>query len=99
MLLTVSFTTSGTFGHTVINVPGDSDPELEFSGVVSLGRGSDLRGDVTVVTTFLRNITPPVDALGVQYELNGKNFLEHKNLKTEESEPTVMLTIQFPSIS
>ncbi|MBI2419771.1 MAG: hypothetical protein HYV28_18055 [Ignavibacteriales bacterium] len=96
VLLTVSFTTGGTFGHTVADVPSINDPELPDGGTVSLGKGKDLRDDSTVIASVLGNLTPQIDSLGIKYEINGQTIQVHQNPKSEEEHPIVMLTIKFP---
>lgn len=97
-IFSVKFVSDGNSGHTVVNVPGDNDPEITDEGIVSLGKGKDLRSEKTVSFSSLWNLVPEEDEIRVQFKINDKLLVEHINSKTEEERPFVVLIIDFASI-
>jgi hypothetical protein len=93
----VKFISDGNTGQTAINIPGPNDPEITDEGAVPLGKGKDLRGDITVTFSDLANLIPQEDEIEVDYLLNGMLIQKHKNLKSEEKRPIVILNIKFPT--
>ncbi|PIQ30262.1 MAG: hypothetical protein COW63_10160 [Bacteroidetes bacterium CG18_big_fil_WC_8_21_14_2_50_41_14] len=96
VLLMVEFISDGNLGHTAINVPGSGDSEIENSGSVNIGIGSNLRGDKTTVSTEVANLIPQEDEIRVAYRLNGQLIKEHVNLKSEADKVKIILYIKFP---
>jgi hypothetical protein len=93
---TVRFVSDGNQSETVINVPGPNDPQIHNSGSAVLGKGKDLRGEITVSFSDIANLAPQVNEIKVQYLINGSLIKEHVNPKSEEKAPIVILNIQFP---
>ncbi|NND63237.1 MAG: hypothetical protein HKN48_08590 [Flavobacteriaceae bacterium] len=94
----VKLISDGNIINTAINVPGPNDQLLHDEGVVSLGKGKDLRGDSTVSFSDIINLIPQEDEIRIQYLINGTLLKEHHNMKSEETRPYVMLNIQFPEL-
>lgn len=94
---TVKFISDGNTGYTVINIPGNKDPEIDKEGTVSLGKGKDLRGDATISFSSLANPVKEEDEIRVLYKINDTLLVEHVNEKSEEDHPNVVLIIRFPS--
>ncbi len=93
--LTVEFISDGNFAHTLINVPGPNDPEIENSGTALIGYGKDLRSETTIVVSDIINPIPEEDEIRVQYKINGETVIEHTNPKSDEERPYVILFIRF----
>lgn len=98
IVLEVKFISDGNSSHTVVNRPGDLDPELEGQGTVTIGTGSELRAETTYVVTAVDNLLPQVENIKVLYKLNGKDILLHTNPRSESQSPIIVLHINFPSI-
>ena len=94
--LTVTFESDGDLALTTAATPTGTDKKIENSGSVSLGKGSDLRGDATISTTDVDNLASEEDEVTVKYELNGKLLQKHTNQKAEEKRPIIVLKIKFP---
>ncbi len=92
----VEFISDGNTGYTVINVPGDNDPEIDDEGTILLGRGRDLRGEATISFSSLVNPIPEEDEIRVKYKINNQLLVEHANPKSEVERPNVVLVIRFP---
>ena len=92
----VEFVSDGNIGQTTINVPGPTDPEIEDSGTVFIGKGKNLRGDTTVCVTDVANLIPEEDEIRIRYKINGQLIKEHYNPKSEEESPLIILFIKFP---
>ena len=92
---TLEFVSDGNMGDTIINIPGDDDPEIENAGTVSLGKGKDLRSESTVVFSSLSNPIPEEDTVKIFYKINGEILKEHTNKKSEEKNPIIVLIIKF----
>ena len=97
-IFSVKFISDGNSGHTVINIPGDNDPEIQNEGEVSLGKGKELRKEKTVSFSSFWNLISQVDEIRVQFKINNQLLVEHANSKIEEERPFVVLNIDFPSI-
>lgn len=95
---TVKFISDGNTGQTVINIPGAADPEIKDQGTVVLGKGKNLRGDITVSFSDIANLAQEEEEICIQYIINDTIIQEHKNFKTEEKKPIVVLNIKFPSL-
>jgi hypothetical protein len=93
---TIKFISDGNMGQTVIDVPGDNDPEIEDEGTVLLGKGADLRGDKTVCFSTIRNPIPEEDNIIIEYSINNELLVKHENEKVEEENPFIVLVITFP---
>lgn len=96
VIFTVEFISDGNTGKTIINVPGPIDPEINNSGSISIGNGASLRGDTTISVTDVANLIPQEDEIIIQFKVNDKLLVEHKNLKAEEKRPLIVLFIKFP---
>jgi hypothetical protein len=93
--MTIRFVSNGNTGHTVINVPGNNDPEIPNEGSVSLGKGRDLRGEKTISFSDIVNLVPEEDTIVVQYFINDVLLQEHSNLKSEAQYVYIVLFIEF----
>lgn len=93
---TIKFISDGNMGQTVINVPGDNDPEIEDEGTVLLGTGEDLRGEKTVSFSTIQNPVPEEDTISIEYSINDTVLVEHENDKQESENPFIVLVIEFP---
>jgi len=94
--LEVIYVSDGNSSHTVINKPGDDDPELQDQGTVVIGKGKDLRAETTYVVTVLNNILPQEDTITVKYKINKVDIQTHTNAKTDTQNPIIILQINFP---
>ncbi|MFA5418176.1 MAG: hypothetical protein WC341_06915 [Bacteroidales bacterium] len=92
---TVEFVSDGNMGQTILNIPGNSDPEIEDSGSKLIGTGVDLRGETTVVVTDVANLAPEEDEIRIRYLINGHLLMEHVNLKSEAERAFIFMFIQF----
>ena len=93
---TVKFISDGNEGQTIINIPGDNDPEIPNEGTISLGKGSDLRRENTIAVSDIYNLAVEEDEIRIQYSINGVLLKEHVNNKSDESRPLIILIINFP---
>ncbi|MCD4832686.1 MAG: hypothetical protein K8R31_02750 [Bacteroidales bacterium] len=93
---TVEFISDGNEGQTVINIPGDKDPEIDDEGTVSLGKGKDLRSDTTISFSDMSNALPEEDEIRIRYKINNRTIKEHVNKKSVEDKPIIILFIKFP---
>ncbi len=93
---TIKFISDGNIAQTVINVPGDNDPEIEDEGTVLLGKGEDLRGEKTVSFSTVRNPIPEEENIIIEYSINDELLVKHENEKAEEENPFIVLVIKFP---
>jgi len=93
---TVKFISDGNEGQTLINVPGTTDPEIENSGTIVIGKGVDLREGTTISVSDVANLIPEEDEIRIRFEINGRLLIEHVNSKSEEERPIIILFIKFP---
>jgi hypothetical protein len=93
--LEIKFISDGNIGHTVINVPGDNDPEIANSGKSNLGNIKSLLSDKTFIISDIANPIPQEDTIAVEYYINKKLLIKHSNPKSETDRPYVILTIKF----
>ena len=91
----VKFISDGNIGHTVINIPGDNDPEIANSGERNLGKLKTLTAETVVSVSDIANPTPEVDDIIVEYYINNTLLVRHENPKTETDRPIVILKIKF----
>lgn len=91
----VKFISDGNIGHTVINIPGDNDPEIPNSGQRSLGLLKTLTKEKTVSVSDIANPVPEVDHIVVEYYINATLLVRHENPKSETDRPYVILKIKF----
>ncbi len=91
----VQFLTSGNIAQTLVNIPGDNDPEIADSGVALIGTKVELKNELIVCATDVANIIPQVDTIAINYTVNGKTILEHRNDKSEEDRPIIVLFIKI----
>lgn len=96
--LELKYISDGNSSHTVINKPGDFDPELSGPGSVLIDEGKNLRTETTYIVTVLHNLAPQEDTIKIQYKINGVELLVHTNLKTETDNPIIILHVNFPKI-
>jgi len=92
----IHFVSDGNTSQTVINIPGDNDPDIENEGTCLLGKGKELRGDTTIVFSDIANPVPQEDEIRLQYKINDQLLVEHLNSKSDEERPIVVLFINFP---
>ena len=91
----IDFVSDGNIGHTVINIPGNDDPEIANSGEKSLGKIEDLITEATVSVSDIANPIPEEDTIIIDYFINNKLLVRHENLKSETDRPYVILKIKF----
>lgn len=91
----VKFISDGNIGHTVVNIPGDNDPEIANSGERSLGKLKSLTGEKTMSVSDIANPIPEEDTIIIEYYINDMLLVRHENLKTETDRPYVLLKIKF----
>lgn len=94
--LTVEFISDGNSGRTLIDVPGNLDPEIDNSGTVFIGKGEDLRSEATFCISVIDNKIPEEDEIRIHYKLNGNLIQEHHNLKSDADRADIILKIKFP---
>jgi hypothetical protein len=95
---TVEFISDGNSGLTLIDVPGNSDPEIKDSGTVFIGKGKDLRSEATFCISNIDNKIPEEDEIRIQYKINNVLIKEHSNLKSVAERIDIILKIKFPEI-
>lgn len=93
---TVEFVSDGNMAQTVVNIPGDNDPEVDNEDTVFLGKGRDLRGVPTISFSDVANPVPEEDHVRINFKVNGEVLVEHSNEKSEEERPYIVLSIEFP---
>lgn len=91
----IKFISDGDMSHTVINIPGDDDPEIANSGERSLGKLKTLTDEKIMSISDIANPTPEVDEIIVEYYINDTLLIRHQNPKTETDRPYVILKIKF----
>ncbi|MCV9930577.1 hypothetical protein OIU83_23150 [Flavobacterium sp. LS1R49] len=91
----IKFISDGNIGHTVINIPGDNDPEIANSGKCSLGKIQSLTSDKTVTVSDIANPIPQENTITIEYYINNKLLAKHSNPKSETDRPYVILSIKF----
>lgn len=94
----VVFISDGNTGPTRINIPGPNDTLIKNADTKIIGKGSDLYSDITIIVSDIANLVPEVDEIKIQYKINGKLLIEHKNKKSEEEMPLIILLIKFIEI-
>lgn len=95
IIFKVKFISDGNIGHTVVNIPGDNDPEIANTGERSLGQLKTLTSEKVVSVSDIANPTPEVDDIIVEYYINSTLLVRHSNPKTETDRPIVILKIKF----
>ncbi|MDR8392463.1 hypothetical protein NC796_15015 [Aliifodinibius sp. S!AR15-10] len=95
---TVEFVSDGNMVQTVVNTPGDNDPEIDGEGTKLLGKGADLRGTQTICFSDAANPVPNEDHIRINFKINDKLLVEHSNEKSEEERPYIVLAIKFPTV-
>lgn len=95
---TVEFVSDGNMAQTVVNIPGDKDPEIDGEGTKLLGKGKDLREMPTISFSDVANPVPEEDHIRINYKVNGELLVEHSNPKAEEERPYIVLSINFPQV-
>ncbi len=88
---------NGNSSHTVINKPGEDDPEIQGPGTVFIDKGKNLRAETTYIVTALDNFIPQADTIKVEYYINNTLILTHTNPKTETESPIIILHLKFPT--
>ncbi len=94
----VELISDGNIISTTVNIPQlppEEDPVIEDAGSAPIGKGKDLRGDTTVVFSDIINLIPQEDTIEIHYKVNGQLVVAHKNPKSEEVRPLVLLLIKF----
>lgn len=97
VILEVINLSDGNSSHTIVNRPGDLDPELAGSGSVFIGKGAELRAETTYIVTSVDNILPQVENIRVQYKLNGHEIVLHSNPRLDTESPIIVLHLNFPA--
>jgi len=95
IIFKIEFISDGNIGHTVINIPGDDDKEIANSGQSILGILKDLKKEKTISVSDIANPIPQEENIIIEYSINGKLLITHKNAKTETDRPYVILKIKF----
>lgn len=91
----VKFISDGNIGHTVVNIPGNNDPEIANAGKASLGKLQSLLSEKTFVVSDISNPIPQEDMIVIEYYINQKLLTKHSNPKSETDRPYVILSIKF----
>jgi hypothetical protein len=91
----IKFISNGNIGHTVINIPGNEDPEIANAGSCSLGKIKDLLSPKTISVSDIANPIPQAEDIIIEYYLNDTLLIKHSNPKSETDRPYVFLTIKF----
>ncbi|MBR8535428.1 hypothetical protein KDU71_07635 [Carboxylicivirga sediminis] len=94
----VKFKSNADIAATAINVPGPNDKEIEDSGIEVIGKGKDLRSEMTSIVTVVMFPSPVDDNIAMDYFINGKLIVSHDNPKTESENPIVVLLVKFPKL-
>lgn len=97
VILEVKYVSDVNSSHTVINRPGDVDLDLDGQGTITIGKGKELRGETTYITTSVDNIAPQVENIRVQFKLNGQEIVLHSNPRSETPSPIIILHLTFPA--
>lgn len=95
IIFEVKFISDGNIGHTVINIPGDNDPEIANSGKANLGSIESLLSGKTFVVSDIANPIPQEDTITIEYYINKKLIKSHSNAKSDTDRPYVILAIKF----
>jgi hypothetical protein len=95
VVFAVKFISDGNIGHTVINIPGNFDPEIANSGERSLGKLKALLAEKTISVSDIANPVPEVETIIIEYYINNVLLVRHENPKTETDRPYVILKIKF----
>jgi hypothetical protein len=95
---TVEFISNGNSGLTLIDVPGQTDPEIKDSGTAFIGKGQDLRNEATYCISNIDNKIPQEDEIRIKYKINDVLIVEHSNLKSEAERVDIILKINFPEL-
>lgn len=91
----VKFISDGNIGHTVINIPGDNDPEIANSGERSLGKLKTLTSEKIISISDIANPIPEAESIIIEYYINDTLLVRHENPKTETDRPYVILKVKF----
>lgn len=91
----VEFISDGNSGPTAITTPGPYDPTIQNANSAYIGKGENLRGISTSVSSLISNLNLHEDEIRVKYYINNVLLLEHSNLKSESSQSSIELIIKF----
>ncbi|MFT6923159.1 MAG: hypothetical protein ACJA1C_002169 [Crocinitomicaceae bacterium] len=94
--ITVQFISDGNTGPTIVNIPGEDDPDRLDAGEIELGKGKDLREPTTISISDITNLASEETYIRVNYKINGSVIAEHENKKEDATHATIMLFIKFP---
>ncbi len=94
---TVDFISNVNMSYTLIDIPGNSDPDIDDEGSAVLGTGSALRSEKTIIVCDVDNIAPQEDEIKINFLINGEVIVEHSNPKSLEPRPIIVLKIKFPA--
>jgi hypothetical protein len=95
IIFKVQFISDGNIAHTVINIPGNNDPEISNSGQCDLGKIQNLTSQKTISISDIANPIPQEDTITIEYYINDKLLVRHSNPKNETDRPYVILIIKF----
>lgn len=91
----IDFVSDGNTGNTFINIPGNEDKEIADAGKITLGKIEELTSETTVSVSDIANPIPEEDEVIIDFYINDKLIVHHKNLKNEADRPYIILNIKF----
>lgn len=92
---TIKFISDGNCGHSSINTPGSHHSEIENEGTAFIGKAKDFKNQQIICFSSIENLIPQEDEICVEYWINGQLIQRHKNLKSEEERPAIVVIITF----
>lgn len=93
---TVDFISDVNTSYTLVDIPGNSDPEIDDEGSALLGKGSTLRSEKTIVVCDVDNLANQEDRITINFLVNGEVIVPFDKPKSEEPRPIIVLKIKFP---
>lgn len=94
---TVDFISDVNTSYTLIDIPGENDPEIDDEGTAFLGKGSTLRSEKTIVVCDVDNLADQEDRITINFLVNDQVIVAFDTPKSEEPRPLIVLKINFPA--
>ena len=93
---TVDFISDVNTSYTLVDIPGNNDPEIDDEGTAELGKGSTLRSEKTIVVCDVDNLADQEDRIKINFLINNEVIVAFDKPKSEEPRPIIVLKIEFP---
>ncbi|GAB5407636.1 MAG: hypothetical protein BalsKO_00010 [Balneolaceae bacterium] len=92
----VDFISDVNTSYTLVDIPGDNNPDIDDEGTANLGKGSTLRSEKTIVVCDVDNLAHQEDRIKINFLINDEVIVAFDKPKSEEDRPIIILKINFP---